>query len=153
MILYSQEESWITNLVLLQLLGFHLILQLVRRFSTAVLGPSSWRSADAEAGASNGVDDIYIALAVGAHGWGGRSSLPRALEDGSYYAYGWCHWPQRTLPRWTHHGCLSGMLIVAASDSERRLFLAYVYGEREHVDKSGAIAAGTLWACMPAAAG
>lgn len=70
MILYSQEESWITNLVLLQLLGFHLILQLVRRFSTAVLGPSSWRSADAEAGASNGVDDIYIALAVGAHGWG-----------------------------------------------------------------------------------
>lgn len=101
----------------------------------------------------------------GAGGW--QSSLPQAylayrellpihdlsssvtLADGSYYAYGWRHWPRQDSPRWTHFGRLAGMLSVAASDGERRLLLAYFYGDPEDMDKAGVAAVQALWACMP----
>lgn len=55
-------------------------------------------------------------------------SGPR-LPDGSYYAYGWRYWPQRSGLRWTHFGRLPGMVSVAASDGQQSMLVAHFAGD------------------------
>lgn len=72
-----------------------------------------------------------------------------SLGDGSYYGYGWRHWPSgRGRPRWTHFGRLPGFISIAATDGEERLIVAHFQGDPRNVEEASAKAVNKLWECM-----
>lgn len=77
--------------------------------------------------------------------------LPSAVQltDGSYYGYGWRHWPPAAgQPAWTHFGRLPGMLSLAATDGRDRLLVAHFSGDPTDVERASQQAITQLWRCV-----
>lgn len=71
------------------------------------------------------------------------------LPDGSYYGYGWRHWPAKSgSPAWTHFGRLPGMVSVSATDGNDRLLVAHFGGDPADPEKAGQQAIRQLWRCV-----
>ncbi len=72
------------------------------------------------------------------------------LPDGSYYSYGWRHWPDGSgEPPWTHFGRLPGMLSVAMSDGRSRLLVAHFLGDPVDYNETAEQFSRNAWRCLP----
>ncbi len=71
------------------------------------------------------------------------------LPDGSYYGYGWKHWPAKSgSPAWTHFGRLPGMVSIAATDGHDRLLVAHFSGDPADPERTSQQAVRQLWRCV-----
>lgn len=102
----------------------------------------------------------------GAGGWsatlsgihdGLRATLPAhdlpapegTLPDGSWYAYGWRHWPtlEAGAP-WTHTGRLEGMLAIALTDGSEQVLVAHFDGDPADYHAAAARFGKDAWSCL-----
>ncbi|WP_434027418.1 serine hydrolase domain-containing protein [[Pseudomonas] boreopolis] len=73
------------------------------------------------------------------------------LDDGSYYAYGWRHWPTKDPDlAWTHFGRLPGMLSVAFTDGRSNMLVAYFEGDPRNYNATGLAFSREAWRCLSA---
>lgn len=84
-----------------------------------------------------------------------RATMPVAdlpskvsLPDGSYYGYGWRHWPRKNdQPTWTHFGRMPGLLALAATDGRELLLVAHFSGDPSDPELASERAIRQLWRC------
>lgn len=76
-------------------------------------------------------------------------SSSHELPDGSYYAYGWRHWPQRLSgPQWTHYGRLPGVVSMAGTDGVHRMLVAHFSGDPIDYEQVAASYLAASWQCF-----
>lgn len=70
------------------------------------------------------------------------------LSDGSYYTYGWRHWPQRDHFQWTHYGRLPGLVSIAASDGKKSMLVAHFSGDPDDYEKVASTFVESAFRCL-----